>query len=208
MATQSLWISTKIPDELVTIIENDLSEKYDDQLVQGMVTGRNNPEKIIRDSKVSWVPQNHWIGGFLMSYVNMANHDNFMYDLDYIDGRQMQYTTYGPGQYYGWHTDSSIGNHYHRQANGFNRSSGAEILRDFANISTETIRKLSFSLFLSEDYEGGEFQLLDDGGGLITVPKERGTLAIFDSRTRHRVRPVKSGLRKSLVGWVIGPRWK
>jgi PKHD-type hydroxylase len=31
---------------------------------------------------------------------------------------------------------------------------------------------------------------------------------LFDSRTPHRVRKVRSGLRKSLVGWVVGPRWK
>jgi hypothetical protein len=23
----------------------------------------------------------------------------------------------------------------------------------------------------------------------------------------HRVRPVKSGVRKSIVGWVLGPPW-
>ena len=31
---------------------------------------------------------------------------------------------------------------------------------------------------------------------------------LFDSRTQHRVLPVKSGLRKSIVGWTVGPRWK
>ena len=40
------------------------------------------------------------------------------------------------------------------------------------------------------------------------APKQKGTLIVFDSRTKHRVRTVKSGLRKSLVGWVVGPRWK
>ena len=39
-------------------------------------------------------------------------------------------------------------------------------------------------------------------------PKQKGIIAFFDSRTPHRVRKVKSGMRKSLVGWVVGPRWK
>ena len=40
------------------------------------------------------------------------------------------------------------------------------------------------------------------------APKQKGTLIVFDSRTKHRVRTVKTGLRKSIVGWVVGPRWK
>jgi PKHD-type hydroxylase len=40
------------------------------------------------------------------------------------------------------------------------------------------------------------------------MPKQKGTIAFFDSRTPHRVKKVKSGVRKSLVGWVIGPRFR
>ena len=40
------------------------------------------------------------------------------------------------------------------------------------------------------------------------APKQRGTMIVFDSRVRHRVRKIKSGTRKSIVGWVVGPRWK
>ena len=40
------------------------------------------------------------------------------------------------------------------------------------------------------------------------VPKTRGTVIVFDSRTPHRVTPVESGIRKSLVGWVVGKRWR
>ena len=43
---------------------------------------------------------------------------------------------------------------------------------------------------------------------VVDFDKEKGTIIIFDSRMRHRVRKVKSGTRKSIVGWVEGPRWK
>ena len=33
-------------------------------------------------------------------------------------------------------------------------------------------------------------------------------MVLFDSRTQHRVLPVKKGVRKSIVGWTVGPRWK
>ena len=82
--------------------------------------------------------------------------------------------------------------------------------QDQITIRGEYIRKLSFSLQLSDpkDYTGGEVQFLDNNGKTFFAPKQRGTMIVFDSRTKHRVRKVKSGMRKSLVGWVVGPRWK
>jgi len=59
-----------------------------------------------------------------------------------------------------------------------------------------------------DDYEGGELQFMDDDDQLYTAPKKKGTIIIFDSRVKHRVRKIKNGTRKSLVGWVVGPRWK
>ena len=89
-------------------------------------------------------------------------------------------------------------------------SSGTNISQDLVTLQGEYVRKLSFSLQLSdpEDYTGGEVQFMDNGRKTYFAPKQRGTLIMFDSRTPHRVRKVKSGMRKSLVGWVCGPRWR
>ena len=35
-----------------------------------------------------------------------------------------------------------------------------------------------------------------------------GSGLFFQSSYFHRVLPVKTGLRKSLVGWVLGPKFK
>ena len=119
----------------------------------------------------------------------------------------MQYTQYGPGQFYGWHNDSGLACHYKPASIG-NRMEGRA--QDFVNENTELVRKLSFVLQLSDpdDYEGGNLQLLDEAGKSYFAPRKRGTVILFDSRTQHRVLPVKSGLRKSIVGWTVGPRWK
>jgi PKHD-type hydroxylase len=208
MAFESVWYETKLPQELIEVIERDLNSNFNDQLLPGKTIDTNSPQKTIRDSQICWVPEIYWIGGFIMNYVNIANRENFMYDLHHIDQQTMQYTTYKKGEYYGWHCDQDLPTFYKRQASAFNASPGNELLRDFANIGTETVRKLSFSLLLNDDYEGGQFQFLNDSGELYETPKKKGLLVIFDSRTRHRVRPVKSGVRKSIVGWVVGPRWK
>ena len=81
---------------------------------------------------------------------------------------------------------------------------------NIAILNGEYIRKLSFSIQLSdpEDYEGGELEFNVNNEERFFAPNKKGTVIIFDSRIQHRVLEVKSGVRKSLVGWVVGPRWK
>ena len=91
-----------------------------------------------------------------------------------------------------------------------NRGNGGEIANDFINENCERVRKLSFSLLLSDPdtYEGGNLQFLDEAGKSYIAPRQRGTIILFDSRAQHRVQKVTKGVRKSLVGWTVGPRWK
>ena len=49
---------------------------------------------------------------------------------------------------------------------------------------------------------------MDENGQSYLVPRRRGTIVLFDSRTSHRVLKVTKGIRKSIVGWTVGPRWK
>ena len=73
------------------------------------------------------------------------------------------------------------------------------------------VSKLSFTICLNDNYEGGEFELS------LPNPKpekhrffkfdkvfKKGTLIVFPSFTWHKVNPVIKGYRKVLVGWVLG----
>ena len=205
MAFQSIWYYSDIPEDIVDILQKDLS-KYDHQMTDSKLMGDAlNKDK--RNSKNSWIPSHHWLGGFMWHYVQRANRENFLYDLKCIDGENMQYTQYGPGEFYGWHTDAGISNQYKPQTVG-NRAEN--LANDFVSDNIESVSTLSFVVQLStpHDYEGGNLQLLDEADNSYIAPRKRGTVILFDSRTRHRVLPVKSGLRKSVVGWVVGPRWK
>jgi PKHD-type hydroxylase len=42
----------------------------------------------------------------------------------------------------------------------------------------------------------------------LVLSEERGKLIFFPSWTLHDVTPVTEGIRRSLVGWVAGPRFK
>jgi PKHD-type hydroxylase len=64
-------------------------------------------------------------------------------------------------------------------------------------------RQLSLTLQLTDPtlYQGGVLELRHDGQ-TMTAPKERGTLIAFPSHLVHRVTPVTSGTRKSIVAWI------
>lgn len=211
MAFQSIWFQTGINPKIIDIIEEDLKDNFDSQLQDSRVGDGDygTVDKDKRNAKNAWVPTNHWIAGFVWHYVQRANRENFLYDLTNIDGESLQYTVYGEGEYYGWHNDAGLSTHYKPQSAG-NRGHGGEILNDFINENCEKVRKLSFSLLLSDPdtYEGGNLQLLDETGKSYIAPRQRGTIILFDSRTQHRVQKVTKGVRKSLVGWTVGPRWK
>jgi len=206
MAFQSIWHFSDIPENIVKEIESDLTSRFQSQMDDSRLMGDFlNEEK--RNSKNAWVPSNHWTAGFVWHYVQRANRENFLYDIRNIDNETMQFTQYGVGEFYGWHNDAGLSVFYKPQSVG-NRVDG--LANDFFNENIELVRKLSFVVQLSDpdDYEGGNLQLLDESGKSYFAPRKRGTVIVFDSRTQHRVLKVTKGVRKSLVGWVVGPRWK
>lgn len=207
MAYQSTWYFSGLPDKIIESLEEDLNSKFGDQMGDSKLMGDAlNKEK--RNSKNTWVPTTHWTAGLVWHYIERANRENFLYDIRNIDGENMQYTEYGEGEFYSWHNDSGISCHYKPVSVGNLQDETRH--RDFIRENLELVRKLSFVVQLSdcEDYEGGNLQLLSEEGKSYFAPRKKGTVIVFDSRTPHRVLKVTKGKRKSLVGWVVGPRWK
>jgi PKHD-type hydroxylase len=155
-------------------------------LFEGLVGGADNiKRKHIRDSIVGFMgygDETSWIYDRLAKAVLEANENYWNFDLIGF-GDNLQYTKYfGGGGHYSWHAD--IG-------------------------ETCSHRKLSLVLQLSDemDYDGGDLQFFS-GPEITSVSKQRGTLVLFPTFMIHRVTPVNSGVRKSLVSWVSGPHFK
>jgi len=207
MSFQSVWYFTNLPDDVVDSIEKDLAEHFDMNVKESRLEGDAvNTSK--RDSKNAWVPSDHWVCGFLWHYVMRANRENYQYDLTNLDCESVQYTHYDVGQYYKWHNDAGLTGLTHigrTDTQNLEKQSN-----DFLIRNAEHVRKLSFVLQLSsaDDYEGGNLQIMADNGESYFAPRAKGSIIFFDSRAMHRVTRVKSGYRKSLVGWVAGPRWR
>lgn len=63
-------------------------------------------------------------------------------------------------------------------------------------------RKLSFSLILNDDFEGGEFQIFHHN-----LEVKKGRLLVFPSFLLHSVNPVLKGTRYCVFGFFLGPDW-
>ena len=205
--TKSFCHFGTIPSDLMDIIEADLTENFDQQMETSRLMG--NAEVLEkRNSRNAWVPTTHWLGGLMWHYFNKVNNEFFHYKIDCIDGESMQYTHYELKQKYDWHQDEGINSLYKPQASGSRNDQ--LIVQDFINDQAEKVRKLSVIVQLADedDYEGGLTQVRDVDQSMVTLPKKRGTLFFFDSRLQHRAKMVHMGLRKSVIAWAVGPRWK
>lgn len=139
-----------------------------------------------RSSQTSFITPDHELGNeifpLLWSYLADANAGaewNF-----FVNGCEpLQFTKYDVGERYDWHID---------------------MIWDEPDS-----RKISFSLLLNDDFEGGdlEFEIGSPGTEerITTVKMRKGDIVFFPSYLWHRVTPVTKGERYSLVGWARGP---
>lgn len=144
-----------------------------------------------RSSELRWIDPNHHVASNIVAalwyYGREANRNAFGFDIDYMP--EIQYTTYyseAQGKY-DWHCDTF-----------------------WANPSSYD-RKISIIIQLSDssDYEGGDFEI---DPRYPPLPKDairdKGTVIVIPSFVNHRVTPVTSGIRKSLVTWIQGPKFR
>ena len=182
-STAIYTIPTAIDQSVADVIVKQLENL---PLEEATVVGKSKfvRDRDVRKSRVQWINSDTWISGMMAHFVHTANFETFHYDLETWSER-IQYTVYDQqGDTYGWHTDSSESPYYRG-----------------------LFRKLSISLCLSDDYEGGELQIMDDNK-MHSFKMKCGDAIVFPSDVRHRVRPIKSGKRISLVGWFSGPPFR
>jgi len=181
-------VPSGLPEEVLDSLCKQC-EGFEETMIPSQVSGPDGKlivNENLRISKTHWIPIDHWIAAVMAHIVREANNNLFKVDLTSW-ANSIQYTVYeGKGSNCGWHVDSASSQLYENE-----------------------VRKLSISLLLSdpEDYEGGELQLLG-ARQMTSYRAPRGTAVVFPSSTTHRVRPLKSGIRRSLVGWFGGPGWR
>lgn len=137
----------------------------------------------VRKSRVAWIKDRR-ILNLLYDYVDMSNRNVF--NTHIYKKADIQFTEYlaTEGGHYNWHHDID-----------WNRNDGLD-------------RKLSVTVQLSspDEYEGGDF--LFNECQSPSQAKEKGTVLVFPSYLQHKVNPITKGIRRSLVAWFEGPKWR
>ena len=199
------YFKSAIPERICDDIVK-YGQQLQDQmaLTGGLVDKKLNQKQIKdlkkkRDSNVVWI-SDRWVYKEIQPYVHQANANaGWIFDWDYSES--CQFTKYKKGQYYDWHCDS-----WDQPYNVPNTPSYGKI------------RKLSVTVTLSDpkNYKGGELEFdfrNKDVGKKNNIHKcteilPKGSLVVFPSFVWHRVCPVKSGERNSLVIWNLGWPYK
>ena len=175
------WYNTFSNQQVAEIIALGQSIEH-----QAATISDNKINKEVRDTEVSWIKpdeKSEWLYRDLTDIALEANKKYFNFDLSYIE--QLQYTVYNKDGFYDYHVDCA------------NQSAG------------EFPRKLSFTLQLSDpsEYQGGDV-MIQTSSKPYPIKREKGTITFFPSYILHKVTPVTKGVRKSLVGWIHGPKWR
>jgi PKHD-type hydroxylase len=181
--TQYYWFENGLTDSEIDMII-DAAASYNS--IDGTIIGDNQKvNESIRKSKIKWLPNNQEFGWIYDKIANMVTEANSLWGFDlYSIVDDIQFTEYeAGGGHYDWHVD--IGP------------------------STISHRKISIVIQLSDpnEYSGGDLEL-QPGNFSFAVPKNKGAVILFPSFMLHRVTPVTSGLRRSLVLWVGGGHFK
>ena len=162
--------------------------------------------KSIRNSDVAWT-DNKDLDNWLFDLLRVANH-NTGWRYDITSHEQHQFTRYQPEGHYSWHMDGS-GDHICSRDPVFGMPKN---LKEVANPACAgTVRKISASVLLNDDFSGGEFDAkwLSEGQPITKeIKPKRGDAIFFPSSMQHRVRPLRTGIRYSLVSWFAGPPFK
>ena len=159
-------------------------------------TGRKGdwkPDPKKRISEVFWT-NDQWIYDLIWPYMVESN-EQAGWRFHIKSAEHMQITRYRKGGFYNFHRDGS-GDHL----SAYNNPQNAFIHGH--------VRKLSMSVILNNNFEGGAFEFASYSREKCTItPIEAstGSVIVFPSSMEHRVAPVTKGVRYSLVNWFVGP---
>ena len=178
-----------LSDDAYNHINNLISKKW----AKGSIGADGVENTKIRNSDVIFLKnseeneQKFW--DEITQLIHNVNNYHYHFDLSAI--QTLQLTRYeAPMGHYDWHVDV----HSKPYSNGM-------------------IRKLSFTILLNDEFEGGNFDIwhghpISEKSEVKSYALKKGEMIVFPSHTWHKVNKVTKGIRKALVGWVVGKQWK
>jgi PKHD-type hydroxylase len=180
----------KATNEIKKIYEKNFDIKITDiskNDYSALVGGDEIPNEKVRKCYISWLDRENemfnYIANGFEKIVQNTNKLIWNMSLDNEWQSDIQFTKYvGKGDHYDWHKDFY----------------DEEDLDDGV-----TIRRISVVYCLSKkiDYSGGHFQIKTKKGEIYTTRFDYGDFIVFPSNIEHRVKPLYSGSRITMVAW-------
>ena len=174
------------PQQCQMIVDAGHQQKPEKALVGGGPKGAHDTKK--RVTTISWIPFAKMPEMYkqIENQLSIVNLNHFGFDGVTLT-EPAQFTEYPKGGFYDWHMD----------------------LNAFGQEGQNPIRKISMTLLLSDpkDFTGGDL-MFSEMGGEKPLPLKQGQAIFFASFLRHKVAPVKKGIRRSMVMWFGGPPLK
>ena len=175
---------------------NKMCEYFSSKETHFGMVGKNTVDFQSRVSDVEFYKPNDdtfWIFEKLNKTIEYINNKYFKFDLMGYD--IFQYSEYDSAKLgrYEFHMDMEMrsGKPYEDQG---------------------VIRKLSLTLSLNDqhkDFMGGYFRIKESSEKkALAIPMKKGRIVLFPSFMVHEVTKVTAGTRKSIVVWVLGPKFK
>ena len=157
----------------------------------------SNPDYSTREALTGWIKQPNYENQWIYDKLNQTieKHNDYVFNLELSGIPYIQYTEYLPGGHHDFHMDLPMD------------------MPSYIDYKiNEFFRKLTVVVLLTQpevDFGGGEFQLNTSMERTpVTIPLVKGSVLMFPSFLLHKVAPVQWGLRKTLVTWVIGPKFR
>jgi PKHD-type hydroxylase len=134
----------------------------------------SNPDSSVKQNlMMKWTDPYNRLNEGVWSEIKKKDHFTTLYSIKQMS--QLYFLWYKQGHFYNWHMDS-------HPCGGVNAD-------------------MSMTIFLNDDYEGGE--LVIKVGNIETSHKPKaGTVIIYNTGALHKINPVTKGDRKVIVGWL------
>ena len=168
-----------IEHRLDLFLEEEIQQIIDYGDALSLSDGKVKDDKIdynIRNSRIAWIhpEKDTW---WLFDRAIMV----FKSSLPFSSLQSMQYTVYdNKGSHYDWHRDVGSGD----------------------NIAKARINVAVLQLSNPNEYKGGVLQIKYEDQ-VIDVMKTKGMVTTFPIQLEHKVTPVTSGVRKTLIMWGL-----
>lgn len=157
--------------ELTDSISTDYN--FDYQNKDSLKNLKDNKSRISKESAL-FSGEDEWVHDKVSNILEELN-DKF-FNFDSLKMGRYQLLQYGPNGKFDWHADQGLKGVF-------------------------SLRRISIVIFLSnrDEYEGGQLEFMPKLREPLKM--EKGYMVVFPSHKIHRVSPIISGIRRTIVNW-------